>query len=55
MHTCCINCGNDTLEYVGETYDDDEYLGSTYECSSCYFHFTISPQEHRDLDEKNGE
>jgi len=54
MHIC-INCGRDTLEYVGETYDDDEYLGSTYECSHCNFHFTISPKEQEQLDNEENE
>lgn len=51
----CINCGKPTIEYVGEAYDDDEYLGSHYECSNCDFRFTISPAEQRDLDDQHGE
>ena len=41
----CPQCGQDTIEYVGESYDEEEHLGSLYECSNCDFRFTITPEE----------
>lgn len=51
----CPQCGTASIEYLGETYDDEEYLGATYECQFCDFHFTISPEEQRYLDDQHGE
>lgn len=32
----CENCGcEDSWEYVGEQYDDDEHIGSLYLCAEC--------------------
>ena len=51
----CPQCGQETIEYIGESYDDEEYLGSHYECSNCDFRFTISAEEQAYLDDQHGQ
>lgn len=35
----CPICGGGNLTYNGELYDDEEHLGSSYECDQCGHHF----------------
>lgn len=37
----CPNCGSEDYVYVAEVYDDDEYLGSGYDCNECGRSFTM--------------
>ena len=36
---------------MGEAYDDEEYLGSAFECLNCDFRFTINSEGDRDYEE----
>lgn len=49
----CPNCGEQTITYIGEAYDDEEYLGSSYECLNCDFNFVISEDEQSDYQAGN--
>lgn len=49
----CPNCHEDTITCIGEAYDDEQYLGSSYECLNCDFHFTIFEDGSNDLREDN--
>lgn len=31
----CPSCGSADVSYVGEAYDEDEYIGSSYDCNDC--------------------
>jgi len=35
----CPRCGSLLLSYKGEAYDDEEHLGSAYECEECGHNF----------------
>lgn len=37
----CPTCGSDDFMYAGEAYDDDQYLGSSYDCQECGRAFTM--------------
>lgn len=53
MNDQCPQCGEQTIVYIGEAYDDEEYLGSAFECMNCDFNFTISPGEQADYDNRD--
>jgi hypothetical protein len=35
QYDTCEQCGEASLEYQGEHYDDDKHLGSSYKCLEC--------------------
>lgn len=37
----CPHCGSSDFAYIGEAFDDDQYLGSSYDCNDCGHSFTI--------------
>ena len=41
----CEFCGSLDMEYLGETYDDEEHLGSTYQCLECGHRQTVDDCE----------
>lgn len=42
----CPTCGSDDFIYAGEAYDDDQYLGSSYDCQDCGRSFTMDETFH---------
>jgi transposase-like protein len=49
----CPNCHEETITCIGEAYDDEEYLGSSYQCLNCDFNFTITAGEETDMRTEN--
>lgn len=42
-YLACARCGSDgEFDYIGEVYDDDQYLGSSYKCEECGYEFTLA-------------
>jgi len=35
----CERCGGIDVEYIGEAYDDEQYLGSAWNCLECGHRF----------------
>lgn len=42
----CPQCGSTDMEYAGELYDDEEHVGSYYECRECGHRFSDSDEEY---------
>lgn len=38
----CPYCGSEDNEYIGELYEEDDYIGSDYKCMECGSHWTDS-------------
>lgn len=41
----CPQCGEDKLQYTGEIYDDEEHVGSAYECLECDYRVVIDEND----------
>jgi len=51
MYDKCPQCDEQTIVHIGEAYDDEEYLGSAFECLNCDFHFTINSEGYPDYED----
>lgn len=38
--TACPACGSTSVEYMGEQYDDEHHVGSSYRCLECEHKFS---------------
>ena len=39
--TVCPKCKSDDILYIGEAFEEDHYIGSSYDCLDCGHRFQI--------------